>query len=113
NVLKSLVHPPPELITSHFPKTVKEAVDKLLSVMPVKEKSALANMKEDELVFLPSALGGYIRNKFGLWSGNEALQQSCRYMLKRYDICEDEALSLIIKELWSRLRKTHGLRVVK
>ena len=33
--------------------------------------------------------------------------------INKYDINEDEASSIIIKELWKRLRKTHFLRVLK
>lgn len=113
NVLKSLLHPPPESIISNFPLTVQEAVDKLLSKLSMKGKSSIAGMKEDEVVLLHPTLGVYIKNQFGLGSGNEALLLSCQDTLNNDPIHEDDASSLIIRQLWKRLQETHVLRVVK
>ncbi|MFC1819533.1 YpsA SLOG family protein [Thermodesulfobacteriota bacterium] len=113
NVLKSVLYPPPEKITSNYPHTVDEAVDRLVDTLPMKEKANIANMDESEIALLHPTLGGYIRNKFGIWSGNEALLQDCRFRLSKYDIHEDDTSSFIIKELWKRLRETHAIRVVK
>jgi hypothetical protein len=38
---------------------------------------------------------------------------SCRFIAKKDKLHEDEASSIIIKELWKRLRETYKLRVVK
>lgn len=112
-VLESLFYPPPEYISSKFPQTVAEAVDKLFSILPMKEKSSISKIKEDELYMLFPTLGQYIINGFGLNSGNESLINSCRYMRRKYDIDGDEASKLIIKELWKKLKETHSLKVVK
>ena len=96
-----------------MPKTVEEAVDILISKMPLIDKTSIAKMEEHELIGLHPSLGNYIRNAFGLWSGNEALLQDCRLRLGEDDIHEDDASTLIILDLWQRLRKTHSLRVIK
>ncbi len=58
-------------------------------------------------------LGEYIRNDFGLWHGNKGLMTSYCFITKMDKIHEDTASTIIIEELWKRLRETHRLRVVK
>jgi hypothetical protein len=70
-------------------------------------------MDEGELINLHHSLGEYIRNEFGLWSGNDDLMSSCCAIAKTDKIHEDTASTIIIEELWERLRGTHKLRVVK
>lgn len=113
SVLKSVLYPPPEHITIRLPKTVSDAVDQLIGILPMKEKISIAKMEESDLVFPPPSLWRFILDRFGLATGNEALLTSCREMSKKYDITPDEASSIIVKELWKRLRKTHALRVLK
>ncbi len=114
-ILTSLLHFPPQYITFNLnlPQTVQETVDRLISVMPIREKFSIANMKEDHLSTLCPTLGAYIHNHFKVMSGNEPLLQSCRYALKQYEIQENDVALLIIKELWKRLQEMHALRVVK
>jgi hypothetical protein len=96
-----------------IPKTVDEAVKRLISDMPLKDKVTVANMAESELSLLRTNIGEYIRNEFGLWSDNQDLMTSCRFFAKKENLHEDEACSIIIRELWKRLRKTHKLRIVE
>jgi hypothetical protein len=96
-----------------LPKTVDEAVKRLISEMPLKDKTTIANMAESELSLLHTNIGEYIRNEFGLWSGNKDLMASCCFFAKKENVNEDEASSIIIRELWKRLRETHKLRIVE
>jgi len=96
-----------------LPKTVDEAVKRLISEMALKDKTIIANMAETELSLLHANLGEYITNEFGLWSGNQDLMISCCFFAKKEKVQEDEASSIIIGELWKRLRKTHKLRIVE
>jgi hypothetical protein len=95
------------------PKTVGGAVNRLISELSLKDKTTLANMAEVELSTLHTTLGEYIRNEYGLWSGNNDLLTSCCFIAKKDKVSEDEASSVIVRELWKRLRETHKLRVVK
>jgi hypothetical protein len=95
------------------PKTVDEAVKRLISDMSLKDRTIVANMAEIELSLLHANLGEYIRNEFGLWSGNQDLMASCCFFDKKEKVQEDEASSIIIRELWKRLRETHKLRIVE
>ena len=95
------------------PKTVDQAVERIISELSFKDKSTIANMAEIELSMLHKTTGEYIRNAFGLWSGNKDLMTSCCFIAKRDKVSEDEASSIIIKELWKRLQQTHRIRVVE
>jgi hypothetical protein len=96
-----------------LPKTVDEAIKRLISEMALKDKIIIANMAEVELSLLHANLGTYIRSEFGLWSGNQDLTASCCFFAKKEKIQEDEASSIIIRELWKRLRESHKLRIVE
>ena len=78
-----------------------------------KDKATIANMAEVELASLHSTLGSYIRNSFGLWSGNEALLTSCRFLSGNFTLDVQGASSAIIRELWKKLGRTYKLRIVK
>ena len=95
------------------PKTVEQAVERLIDELSLKDRTTLGNLAEDELINLHINLGEYIRNEFGLWSGNEDLMSSCCTIAKMDKIHEDTASTIIIEALWERLRETHKLRVVK
>lgn len=95
------------------PQTVQEAIQILIDELPLKEKTTIANMTEDELVNLNVYLGRYILDKFGLRSGNEELVESCLTFANYPLHNEDDAAAVIIKELWLQLRQTHRLRIIK
>ena len=96
-----------------LPKTIHEAVERLITEMALKDKVIIANMTYDELVDLNSNLGAYIRNAFRLWYGNRELMESCRFVSKNTQLNVDEASFAIIDAMWEKLRGTHKLKVVK
>jgi hypothetical protein len=96
-----------------YPRTVEEAVDRLFSELPFKEKTNLVKLEEHELELLPPDLGEYIVENYGLQFDKGMLIKDCRFMVKGKELNEHGAAALIIKELWRKLRKTHALRVVK
>jgi hypothetical protein len=95
------------------PKTVQEAVDRLIDELPLKDKATIASIAEDDLVTLQTNLGAYIGSQFGIWSGNRKLLDSCEIISGDAQLPPNLALSVIIKELWKCLRATHKLRIVK
>jgi hypothetical protein len=94
-------------------KTVKEAVELLVELLPLKDRTTIANMTIGELTSLNSMLGADIINKFDLFTGNRELLESCRWWSRDHNIRAEQAPMVIIEELWQQLRKTHKLRVVK
>lgn len=95
-----------------IPMTVDEAAQRLISDLSLKDKNTIANMNEVDLINLHFSLGLSIRNKF-FYPRNEPLLESCRIVSKSKYLHWDEAASVIIRELWRRLRKTHKLRIVE
>jgi hypothetical protein len=95
------------------PQSVVEAVERLISSLPLKDKTTVANMSRNELPGLHLSLGGYIMNNFGLLSGNRELMKSCRAVSKEVLRHEEDAVTVIITALWEKLQQTHKLRVIK
>ncbi|MGD2271689.1 MAG: putative molybdenum carrier protein [Desulfobacterales bacterium] len=95
------------------PQTVNEAVNRLADQLSLRDKITLANMTAEELVSLQKTLGRHIREKFGLFTGNQELMHSCRFVSKKDVATESEASAVIIERLWNQLKKTHKLRVIK
>ena len=95
-----------------LPTSVAEAVVCLVEVLSLKDKVSIANMSADEIGDLNQTLGNYIRNAFGLWSGNERLMWSCAKEAGRKVSREDEASAVILGRLALELEKTHKLRSV-
>jgi hypothetical protein len=96
-----------------LPQSVAEAVNQLISILPLKDKTTVANMSQTELTGLRSTLGAYVINNFGLLSGNLKLVESCRMASEDGLQHEENAVDIIIHALWKKLRQTHKLRVVK
>ena len=100
----------PEMIDQ--PQTVDEALNLLISKLSLKDKSAIAQMSEDDLSNLHFSFGLYIRNRL-LYPRNEKLLESCRQEAMDKYLHWDQASTIIIKRLWDKLRGTHKLRVLK
>ena len=100
-------------VLTDMPKSLDEAVRHLMTHMPLKDRVTVANMAEIELTTLHQTLGRYIRHKFGLWTGNEILMDSCRLVGKIMKIDANIASEIIIGQLWKGLKKTHKLRILK
>jgi len=99
--------------STDLPRTVHDAFERLASELALKDKVTIANMAETEIGTLNPNLGEYIRNEFELCHDNKDLLTSCCFLIKSNDVHVDEASSIIIRELWKRLRKTHKLRIIK
>lgn len=95
------------------PRTIDEAVERLMSELSLKDRATIANKTLEELTSLRMSLGGYIKNNFGLLAGNQELMKACRIVSKDAKLQVEDATALIIRELWQELRETHRLRRVK
>jgi hypothetical protein len=102
-----------ERALKRVPKTIEDAADVLISRLSLRDKTIIANMNRDDLYSIHLSLGEFIKSNFGLWEGNEELIASCRSVLEKNSLEEDDAASVIIGEVWERLRKTHRIRAVK
>jgi hypothetical protein len=96
-----------------IPKTVDEAVDRLISELPPQDRDLIADVYEDEVPFLSATiLGVYIQNEFGLGLGNEALMHSCCSTVGVYKLNFFDASTVIIEKLWKKLRQKYTSQIV-
>ena len=99
----SLESPAPKVPTSPraaYPRTVEDAVERLMGVLTDKQKAMIRGMQEVELNKLHHSLGTWIRNHFGLWQGNKTLLRATGQHHP------DGASHVIIKALWKRLQRS-------
>lgn len=82
----------------HWPKTVNQAVAKLIKELPDSEKQQIRTTAKQDLIEYHFSLGLYIRNNYGLWRGNRALMTDC------HATEPDGASMVIIEALWQKLQ---------
>lgn len=103
-----------EFISTPRATTVVDLVDLLYNDLSLRDKVVMAHISEEELsstVYL--AMAKIIRKEFGLYDGNTHLLESCcSYLGKKYDRYEDPAM-VIVKELWTKVKRSHNLRLIK
>jgi len=95
------------------PRTVDEAVDRLIEDLDLRDRVTISNMDLNDLVNLHPHLHVYFKNAFGLWPGNKELIESCRSISKEPVNDENDATSVIMGILFKKLLETHKLRAVK
>jgi len=96
-----------------LPKTVDEAVDKIIADMPLQDRMQLANIQKEELQSLNLTLGIFIRDQLLQKDVNKELFESCIAVSGNDNLNDINAALLIIEKLWEKLRETHRLRVIK
>ncbi len=119
--VKTGLHPelPPMIRTAadasqiDVPRTVGEAVMRLKEALPLKDRAIIANLRSEELDHLGTGLSDYIKQNFGLYTGNAELLQSCAQLGSLVQPLPDEACVVILRALWKDLQTTHKLRIVK
>ncbi|MBK7676955.1 MAG: hypothetical protein IPJ27_20585 [Candidatus Accumulibacter sp.] len=82
-----------------WPATIDEAVGVVIATLPDDDKATISAMSESELIGLHMSLGAWIRNNFGLWSGNGPLLESTG------EPNADDASMVIVVAVWRRLRE--------
>jgi hypothetical protein len=99
-------------IVRYPPETVEEAVDYLRVHIAGNYEIPLLTTKKEDLDGLHFSLGAYAKGALGLWSGNEALIESCRVASGNKDIDVDDASMLIITLLWEKLQAENNTGLV-
>lgn len=89
--------------TMKLPINVDQAVERLISVLSLTEKTMIVNTSEQELIDLQFTLGEYIRKEFRL-DENDDLMESCRCVSNVAEINVGHASFVIILELWKKLQ---------
>jgi hypothetical protein len=92
---------PQVLGPENWPVTVEETVRDLLPRMSRFEKLSIMFMKKEDITSLHFELGTGIRNRYGLWRGNDKLIFSaCGFRCH-----PDDASMKIIEAVWQALHK--------
>ena len=91
-------NPQPSSLQPEWPRTVDEAVTRILSGMSEADKTCIRSTHKHHLITYHHDWGAGIRNSFGLWQGNEALKADCR------TVFPDSASRVIIEAVWQRLQ---------
>jgi hypothetical protein len=124
-VLLDQMEAPPNSHITHFtqeeylekfpiqPKTVDEAVDQIITDMPLKDRVYMAHLKKGDLQALNLSLGIYIRDKLIKMDVNRELLESCIAVSGMDNLNEITAAYIIIEKLWEKLQETHRLKVIK
>ncbi|MBL1265819.1 DUF6794 domain-containing protein [Methylomicrobium sp. RS1] len=91
----------PDLFQQHTKprESLDEAVERLMSILDDEQKTAIAMMREENLIDLHFSLGMAIRNAFGLHAPDSKLKVSFGPLIQADDISAE-----IINKLWSRLK---------
>jgi hypothetical protein len=82
----------------NWPKTVDEAVARILSTLSEEDRRHVKETPKEKLIRFHHGWGMSIRNSFGLWRGNAALLADAK---KGHP---DGASMVIIEAVWSRLQ---------
>jgi hypothetical protein len=89
------------------PKSVDEAVDKIITEMPLSDKVAVAEGSEEQFIPLKHTLGMYLRNQLRHRPVNKELMEDCQAKSGIEGLDEDEAATVILRELWKKLQEIH------
>ncbi|MDB5330944.1 MAG: hypothetical protein JWP03_2095 [Phycisphaerales bacterium] len=83
-----------------MPKTVSEAVDRLLLSLSEEDKALIRGTEKVDLIRFHRSWGMGIRNGFGLWGTNKTLISA----LPPESRWADDSSMFIIEQVWERLR---------
>jgi hypothetical protein len=93
--------------------TVDDAVDRILTEFPLRDQVEAAYFTEEDLAILQAVLAKYIAESLDKWSVSKALYEDCKKIADDELLDEADAATVILRELWKRLRETRRLRVMK
>ncbi len=102
----------PKPLIIELPTTIEDAVDMLLSDLPLLDRTRLSGMTPEELDLVNHMVGRQIAQDFRLYSGNDMLLSDCLTTCAQSGEPADPAM-VIIRAMWQKLQETHVLRIVK
>jgi hypothetical protein len=97
-----------------LPRTVDEVADLLIGDLPAREMMTLSHLNREEFVKLYESVASYILDEFKIWTGNQALLESCMEQLAEAPDSRrlsDPAL-VILRRVWEKLRTTDDIVII-
>jgi len=89
-------------VRKHYPRTLAEAVDKLMASMSDEDRRVFKATPREDVIQHHLGLGTYIRTEFGLWQEESELLHSLTPGSSSED--PDDASLTILEALWKRLQ---------
>ena len=83
---------------SKFPTTFREAVATILSEMSGRDKMLVRNTRKEDLIKFDLSWGQEIRNRCGLWKGNDLLIKDAKLNHP------DSVSTMIMEAVWEKLQ---------
>ncbi len=90
---------PRQAVDADLPRTVAQAVDRILDRMPEEEQKRLRVSRRADLIDHLHSWGRNIRNEFCLWGGNDPLLKDCG------TDSPEGASRVIMEATWDRVQK--------
>lgn len=100
------------MLYSGLPKSVDEAVEIIISELPLNDRVYIAGLKRDELGAVTNAFRSHIEQDFGMLGINRELVQSCRDTSGIDDLNPRRGVEIVVEALWRELQKTHKMRLL-
>ena len=85
----------------NIPTNIDEAMQSLAEFLSEEDRTAIANMAEDDVITLHHTLGRWIRNNWGLWIGGP-LQDHMKSLGFTH---ADDMSGSLIREYWRRTKR--------
>ena len=99
---------------NHNPNTIDAVVEEIIAELTLAEKVSAADLDENEFRVLELIMGKLIRYNLDQKdvAVNKELMRDCLAKSGK-SLNEVDAATVILRELWNRMRETYKLRVVK
>lgn len=90
------------------------AID-IIDKIPLRDRTSVANFSEGDIYDLEVTFGNYLRERLKQLNGQEiqGLVKEGVAITGNVKLEESDAVLIIFKEVWKKLRQTHKLRVIK
>lgn len=85
-----------------LPRSVDEVADLLISDLPPQEMATFSDMTENDFVHLYDSVANYVLDEFKVWTGNDALLESCLDQVSGANQTTDPAM-IILRSVWQKL----------
>ena len=94
-----------------LPRTVDEVADLLISDLPPQEMATLSGMTEKDFVRLYDSVANYVLDEFKVWTGNDALLESCMDEVSEETHATDPAM-IILRRMWQKLHHLPEILII-
>ena len=95
---------------NNIPELVSEIAEQVIKELPLEDRVKMANLDESQIAKTNQLLMFFIEGKLKMLASRQ--EKNGIYEIPLDEIDSSEA-TLIVNEIWKRLRKTHKLRVLK